>query len=124
MLVGRFLTIKQETTVEEYWNRFDKYLGLMAFLQAMVLEETFMNGLSPWLKTEVEVLEPRRLAQMMKLTLKIDNREKVSKECGLISVYGSKFQYNLPKAKENTKTKSVTTTTGGSTPTRTITLNK
>ncbi|KAA0057269.1 transposon Tf2-1 polyprotein isoform X1 [Cucumis melo var. makuwa] len=30
-LVGRFLTIKQETTVEEYKNRFDKYLAPVAF---------------------------------------------------------------------------------------------
>ncbi|KAA0057854.1 ty3-gypsy retrotransposon protein [Cucumis melo var. makuwa] len=58
-LVGRFLTIKQETTIEEYRNRFDKYLARVAFLQMIVLEETFMNGLSPWLKTEVEVLEPK-----------------------------------------------------------------
>ncbi|TYK16933.1 ty3-gypsy retroelement transposase [Cucumis melo var. makuwa] len=61
---------------------------------------------------------------MMKLTLKIENREKVRKECELISVYGSKFQYNLPKAKENSETKSVTATTGGSTPMRTITLSE
>ena len=59
-----------------------------------------MNGLSPWLKTEVDVLEPRGFAQKMKLALKIENRERVRKDCGLISVYGSKFQYNLPKAKE------------------------
>ncbi|KAA0044655.1 reverse transcriptase [Cucumis melo var. makuwa] len=64
------------------------------------------------------------IAQMMKLTLKIENREKVRKECELISVYGSKFQYNLPKAKENSETKSVTATTGGSTPMRTITLSE
>ncbi|KAA0065906.1 transposon Tf2-1 polyprotein isoform X1 [Cucumis melo var. makuwa] len=76
-LVGRFLTIKQETTVEEYRNRFDKYLAPVAFLQTVVLEETFMNGLSPWLKAEVEVLEPRGLVQMMKLALKIEKRESV-----------------------------------------------
>ncbi|KAA0038090.1 ty3-gypsy retroelement transposase [Cucumis melo var. makuwa] len=121
-LVGRFLTIKQETTVEEYRNRFDKYLALVAFLQTVVLEETFMNELNPWLKTEVEVLEPRGLAQMMKLALKIEDRERVRKECGLVSVYGSKFQYNLPKAKENTENKTATDTTGGTTPMRTITL--
>ncbi|TYK23171.1 Ty3/gypsy retrotransposon protein [Cucumis melo var. makuwa] len=57
-LVGRFLTIKQETTVVEYRNRFDKYLAPVAFLQPVVLEETFMNGLSPWLKSEVETWEP------------------------------------------------------------------
>ncbi|TYK09954.1 Ty3/gypsy retrotransposon protein [Cucumis melo var. makuwa] len=87
-LVGRFLTIKWETTVEEYRNRFDKYLAPVAFLQMVVLEGTFMNGLSPWLKTEVDVLEPCGLARMMKLGLKIENRKRVRNECGLISVYG------------------------------------
>ena len=53
-LVGRFLTIKQEMTVKEYRNRFNKYLASVAFLQTVVLEETFMNGLSPWLKAEVD----------------------------------------------------------------------
>ncbi|KAA0060521.1 snRNA-activating protein complex subunit 4 [Cucumis melo var. makuwa] len=62
-LVGRFLTIKQETIVEEYRNRFDKLLAPVAFLPTVVLEETFMNGLNPWLKSEVETLEPNGLAQ-------------------------------------------------------------
>ncbi|KAA0038741.1 transposon Tf2-1 polyprotein isoform X1 [Cucumis melo var. makuwa] len=57
-LVGRFLTIKQEATVEKYRNRFDKLLAPVAFLQIVLLEEMFMNGLSPWLKSEVETLEP------------------------------------------------------------------
>ena len=35
-----------------------------------------MNGLSPWLKLEVDVLELRGLVQMMKLALKIENRER------------------------------------------------
>uniref|UniRef100_A0A9I9EJD3 Uncharacterized protein n=1 Tax=Cucumis melo TaxID=3656 RepID=A0A9I9EJD3_CUCME len=99
-----------ETTIDEYRNRFDKYLAPVAFLQMVVLEETFLNGLSPWLKNEVEVLEPQGLAQMTKLALKIENRERVRKECGLSSVYGSKFQYNLPKAKEGTETKAVAAT--------------
>ncbi|TYK28636.1 transposon Tf2-1 polyprotein isoform X1 [Cucumis melo var. makuwa] len=60
-LVGRFLTIKQETTMEEYRNWFVKLLALIAFLQTIVLEETFMNGFIPWLKTEVP-LNPVELA--------------------------------------------------------------
>ncbi|KAA0062045.1 transposon Tf2-1 polyprotein isoform X1 [Cucumis melo var. makuwa] len=108
--------------VEEYRNRFDKYLAPIAFLQSVVLEETFMNGLSLWLKTEVEVLEPQGSAQMMKLALKIENRERVRKECGLSSVCGSEFQYNLPKAKEGTETKAVAATASGNIRMRTVTL--
>ena len=44
------------------------------------------------------------------------------KECGLISVYGSKFQYNLPKTKEGTETKAMAATTSGNTPMKTVTL--
>ena len=79
-LVGRFLTIKQESTVEKYRNRFDKYLTPMAFLQTIALEETFMNGLYPWLKTKVSVLEPVGLAQTMKLALKMEHKEMVRRE--------------------------------------------
>uniref|UniRef100_A0A9I9E6W0 Uncharacterized protein n=1 Tax=Cucumis melo TaxID=3656 RepID=A0A9I9E6W0_CUCME len=85
--------------VEEYRNRFDKLLAPVAFLHIAVLEETFMNGLSRWLKTEVKCLELVGLAQMMKLTLKIENREMMRKECGLKSVYGGNFPFNLPTAK-------------------------
>ncbi|TYK11117.1 transposon Tf2-1 polyprotein isoform X1 [Cucumis melo var. makuwa] len=76
-LGGKFFSIKQETTVEEYRNIFDKLLAPLAFLQTMVLEETFMNGFSPWLKTEVDTLDTVGFAQMMKLALKIENREMV-----------------------------------------------
>ncbi|TYK00327.1 transposon Tf2-1 polyprotein isoform X1 [Cucumis melo var. makuwa] len=98
-LVGRFLTIKQETTVEEYRNRFDKLLASVAFLPAVVLEETFMNELNPWLKSIVETLEPNGLAQMMKLALKIENRELVRKECGLINAYDIKTTYKSQQTK-------------------------
>ena len=50
--MGRFLAIKQETTAEEYQNRFDKLLAPVPFLQMVVLEETFMNGLA---KAMVEI---------------------------------------------------------------------
>ncbi|TYK30634.1 transposon Tf2-1 polyprotein isoform X1 [Cucumis melo var. makuwa] len=99
MLIGKFLSIKQKTRVEEYRNRFDKLLAPVAFLHIAVLEETFMNGLSRWLKTEVKCLELVGLAQMMKLTLKIENREMMRKECGLKSVNGGNFPFNLPTAK-------------------------
>ncbi|KAA0062505.1 transposon Tf2-1 polyprotein isoform X1 [Cucumis melo var. makuwa] len=50
--VEMFLAIKQETTAEEYQNRFDKLLAPVPFLQMVVLEETFMNGLA---KAMVEI---------------------------------------------------------------------
>ncbi|TYK13876.1 Ty3/gypsy retrotransposon protein [Cucumis melo var. makuwa] len=123
-LVGRFLTIKQETTVEEYRNRFDTLLAPVASLPTVVLEETFMNGLSPWLKSEVETLEPNGLAQMMKLALKIENRELVRRECGLISAYDSKTGHKPLQTKNTIATATKEGTTSGSWPMRTITLRE
>ncbi|KAA0041765.1 ty3-gypsy retrotransposon protein [Cucumis melo var. makuwa] len=98
-LLGRFLNIKQESTVEEYCNRFDRYLAPVSFLQQVVLEETFMNGLSPWLKEEVDALEPVGLAQKMKLALKIENREMACHECGMRSTFGGNNPVSIPGQK-------------------------
>ena len=49
-ICGRFLHIKQKTTVEEYRNLFDKLVASLSNLQERVVEETFMNGLFPWIK--------------------------------------------------------------------------
>ena len=87
--------------VEEYHNRFDRYLALVAFLQTLVLEETLMIGLSPWIKMEVETVEPIGLAQMMKFVLKIENKELVRKECGLSSAFHVKLQLTLSIVKNN-----------------------
>ncbi|KAA0056408.1 putative polyketide hydroxylase [Cucumis melo var. makuwa] len=54
----RFLEIKQETTVEDYRNLFDKLVAPSPELPNEVLEVTFMNGLSPWIKAKVECWEP------------------------------------------------------------------
>ncbi|KAA0042901.1 transposon Tf2-1 polyprotein isoform X1 [Cucumis melo var. makuwa] len=119
ILVGRFLTIELETTVEEYRNCFGKLLVPVAFLSTVVLEETFMNALNPWLKFEVETLKPIRLAQMMKLALKIENRELVRRECGLVNSYDAQPNHKNPqplKGKEqprhvaSTAAKELTTT--------------
>lgn len=45
-LCGRFLAIKEESTVEEYQNLFDKLVAPLPQLSNQVLEETFMSGLS------------------------------------------------------------------------------
>ncbi|KAA0045216.1 Ty3/gypsy retrotransposon protein [Cucumis melo var. makuwa] len=123
-LVSRFLTIKQESTVEEYRNRFDKLLAPVASLPTVVLEETFMNGLNPWLKSEVETLEPNGLAQMIKLALKIENRELVRRECGLVSAYDSKTGHKQQQAKSPIAAATKKGTTSGSWPMRTITLRE
>lgn len=77
---GQFLAIKQETTVEEYQILFNKLVAPFSQLFDQVLEETFMNGLLPWIKAEVECWEPVRLTSMMKIA---KNRELTRNEAGL-----------------------------------------
>ncbi|KAA0037564.1 aminoacyl-tRNA ligase [Cucumis melo var. makuwa] len=118
-------------TVEEYRNRFDKLLALVAFLPTVVLEETFMNGLNTWLKSKVETLEPIGLAQMMKLALKIENRELIRRECRLVSAYDTQPNHKNPqplKRKEQLRNVAPTVAkelaTVGNWPMRTITLRE
>ncbi|KAA0038326.1 Exosome complex component CSL4 [Cucumis melo var. makuwa] len=48
-----------------------------------VLEETFVNRLTPWIKDELECWGPFGLAQMMKLAQKVENREITRREANL-----------------------------------------
>lgn len=44
-------------------------------LSDQVLEETFMNGPTPWIKVEVECWEPVGLASMMRIAQLVENGE-------------------------------------------------
>lgn len=56
----QFLRIRQESSVEEYRNQFDKLMAPLSNLQDRVIEETFMNGLLSWIKAEVKFCRPSR----------------------------------------------------------------
>ena len=64
------------------------------------------------------------LAYMIKLALKIENREVVRRECGLSSAYGGKQQLKLPLAKHTAPPIANDTQLVGSWPMRTITLKE
>lgn len=53
----QFLPIKQESSVEEYINLFDKLVVPLPHLSDEILENTFMNGLVPWVRAEIECWE-------------------------------------------------------------------
>lgn len=55
---SQFLAIKQESIVEEYINLFDKLCSAITSFMNEILESTFMNGLVPWVRAEVECLKP------------------------------------------------------------------
>ena len=80
---------------------FDKLVASLPYLPKEVLEETFINGLRPWIKAEVECWEPVGLAQMMKLTQQVENREVKRSEIGFKAGTGDKTYINLPIVKAN-----------------------
>ncbi|TYK02488.1 ty3-gypsy retrotransposon protein [Cucumis melo var. makuwa] len=120
-ICGQFLAIKQETTVEEYCNLFDKLVALLPHLLKEVLEETFMNGLTPWIKAEVEFWEPVGLPQMIKLTQRVENCEITQREANLKNIEG-KTQTNFSIRRAVNPLSMNDSKPGNNFPMRTITL--
>ncbi|KAA0042929.1 transposon Tf2-1 polyprotein isoform X1 [Cucumis melo var. makuwa] len=91
-ICGQFLRIRQESGVEEYRNQFDKLMAPVSDLPYRVIEETFMNGLLPWIKAEVEFCRPVGLAEMMLLAQLTKNREIIRNEANLKGYSGGEHQ--------------------------------
>ncbi|KAA0033837.1 Ty3/gypsy retrotransposon protein [Cucumis melo var. makuwa] len=102
-ICGQFLRIRQESTVEEYRNLFDKLVAPLFDLQERVIEDTFMNGLLPWIRAEVAFCRPKGLAEMMEVVQLVENREILRNEANLNGYSGGKM--SVP-ATGNTKTSS------------------
>lgn len=60
-----------------------------------------MNGLSPWIKVEVECWELVGFVQMMKLAQRVENREITRREIGFKGGNGGKTYISLPTVKPN-----------------------
>lgn len=67
-MCGRFLRIRQETTIEEYRNLFDKLVAPLSDFQERVVKGTFMNRL-----LQVEFCRPKGLAEMMRVAQLVEN---------------------------------------------------
>ncbi|KAA0062881.1 transposon Tf2-1 polyprotein isoform X1 [Cucumis melo var. makuwa] len=74
-ILGKFLRVKQETTVDDYRNLFDKLVAPLSDVPDLVVEDTFMNGLFPWIRAEVILCRPKGLAEMMEFAQLVENRE-------------------------------------------------
>lgn len=108
MICGQLQEMKQETTVEEYINLFDKLVA--PFLQSdEVLENTFMNWLVPWVKADVKCWEPVGLINMMKVAQLLENWEIVRSKACLSPINNKKCQgsVNNPNTVESTVTKEI-----------------
>ncbi|KAA0050168.1 transposon Tf2-1 polyprotein isoform X1 [Cucumis melo var. makuwa] len=105
-ICGQFLRIRQESSMEEYRNQFDKLMAPVSDLPDRVIEETFMNGLLPWIKAEVEFCRPVGLAEMMLLAQLTKNREIIQNEANLKGYSGGEHQTEsteMPYLTENHK---------------------
>ncbi|KAA0042008.1 transposon Tf2-1 polyprotein isoform X1 [Cucumis melo var. makuwa] len=89
--LGKFLRIKQETTVEEYRNLFDKLVAPLFDVQEKVAEDTFMNGLFQWIRAEVAFCRPKGLAEMMQVAQLVENRDLIRNEASLNGFSGGKY---------------------------------
>lgn len=79
-LCARFLSIRQEGTVEEYCQRFEEWSAPLPQLSEEVLEDTFTNELDPVIRAEIFCLEPNGLEEMMRMAQKIEARMSAIKE--------------------------------------------
>lgn len=50
-------------------------MALFPYVLDAVIEETFMNGLLPWVKAEVEYWQPTGLVKRMKIAKYVENCE-------------------------------------------------
>ncbi|TYK02420.1 transposon Tf2-1 polyprotein isoform X1 [Cucumis melo var. makuwa] len=73
--------IKQESTVEEYRNLFDKLVAPLSNLQERVIEDTFMNGLLPWIRAKVAFCRSKGLAEMMQVAWKTERSFEENRIC-------------------------------------------
>ncbi|KAA0046241.1 Ty3/gypsy retrotransposon protein [Cucumis melo var. makuwa] len=121
-ILGKFLRVKQETTVDEYRNLFDKLVAPLSDVLDSVVEDAFMNGLFPWIRAEVVFCRPKGLAEMMEVAQLVENRELIRNEANLNGFAGGKYP---PQNTANNRgtTNGVSDNKGNITfPMRTITL--
>ncbi|KAA0062488.1 Transposon Tf2-6 polyprotein [Cucumis melo var. makuwa] len=90
-ICGRFLWIKQETTIEEYRNLFDKLVAPLSDFQERVVEETFMNGLFLWIMAKVAFCRPKGLAKTIEIAQLVENKEMIRGEANLSGFSGGKY---------------------------------
>ncbi|KAL0545306.1 hypothetical protein IC582_015184 [Cucumis melo] len=121
-ILGKFLRVKQESTVDDYRNLFDKLVAPLSDVPDPVVEDTFMNGLFPWIRAEVILCRPKGLAEMMEFAQLVENREIVRNEENLNNLVGGKyFQQNTVHNRTSANTNS-DNKTNTNFPMRTITL--
>lgn len=96
-MLSRLLRIQQEGTYEDYLKKFEIYSAPLPNTAEDVLEQAFLNGLSPEIRAEVKSRHPVGLDQCMKeaqavrdrnIALKLGWKE-MGLECGTTQTGGT-----------------------------------
>ncbi|GJX34428.1 hypothetical protein Tco_0245985 [Tanacetum coccineum] len=74
-LYEQFLAITQEGFTYEYVSLFETLAGQLAGISKQVMEDTFIKGLRPELRSAVRVMQPEGLNHAMKLPMIIDENK-------------------------------------------------
>ncbi|XP_022878938.1 uncharacterized protein LOC111396702 [Olea europaea var. sylvestris] len=72
----RFLALRQEGSVMNYRHSFETLATPICDVSEAILEGHFINELSPEIKAEVRMLQPKGLEQIMELAQRIEEKNK------------------------------------------------
>jgi len=70
------LALKQEETVEEYVEQFERFAGMEKDVDEEHLKDIFVNGLNEGIGAEIKLYEPPTLSIMVKKALMIDQKNR------------------------------------------------
>nr|GEV05704.1 retrotransposable element Tf2 [Tanacetum cinerariifolium] len=74
-LYEKFLANTQEGSAREYVSLFETLVGQLAGLPEEVMEENFIKGFRPELRSAIQVMQPKGLNHAMKLAIIIDDNK-------------------------------------------------
>ena len=108
--------------MEEYRNQFDKLMAPLSDLPDKVVEETFMNGLFPWIKAEVDFCLSVSLTKMMQAAQLVENRKIIRNEPNFTGYARGKYPSQNSFNNKNNATVNISDSKENMFPMRTITL--
>lgn len=76
-LCAQFLALRQTAMVKEYRRQFEKLASPLQNLSEEVLECNFINGLTPRIRAEVQLLCPMGLEQIMDVAQRVEERDQM-----------------------------------------------
>ena len=88
------LALKQEETVEEYVEQFEKFAGMLKNVDEEHLKDIFVNGLKEDIKAEIKLYEPPTLSIMVKKALMIEQKNRAIWMVGSNATTNSNSKFN------------------------------